>query len=1043
MGHGDFSLIATNQALGPSFLNSSGQVQCGTPASPISYGTAPGSCVSWNPFIPAGSTGEGALSSSNVQQFLFPYFHDTGRTKTTDYSASLTGSVFTLPAGDLSVAAGFEYRREDGNFVPDAFSQAGVSSNLSSGPIRGSYNVKEYYVEVDIPLLKDQPFARELTLDLAARHSRYNTFGSTTNPKYSLTWRPIDELLVRGTFAKGFHAPSIHDLFGGISGTFDYHTDPCSINQEAGSNPAVAQRCSTGFGGQAPVPTNYKQLGQGGIVCTSFPCQTGTQFFSGASPTLQPETAISRTAGLVYSPTWVWIPGKLDLTLDWYKIRINNAMTGDSVSSMLNDCYVLGVASRCSSLLFARDPTTGALNYALRGLKNAGWEEAEGWDFGVRYLLPQTSFGLFRLTWNTTYVSQLNYKADNSPATPVSPSNSWGGNFRIRSNASLDWSLGDFGATWTTRYYSSMRERCSWDNTPQGGPECNMPGYVLNNVVFNVNRTGANTFHDAQFRYTAPWKGTISVGVNSVFGHWAAPMYSNPSSQYAYYGGFDVGRFYYLYLRYNQKFRDPRQEVFNRAAPQTGPLFSPRLMFRGCIPPHAPIDVSLGGSCRYPCAASIQCRSKAGQLRLVPPPFTERPVVQRRAHLRRAQGRAGRRIAGDVGAARFPIQPAEAEHLAQGGFRFAHQSVIGHIQDRARHDPVPVRQHAPIIVVVLRQRTEVVAVGAGVAEVSAPVGETRIHRIAHQVEDRRTRQRGMDRRGQNPVGRLLVDKEPPAVCTPLRSGKIAAAKFDVIETGQARQQRVALGVPGVGHPVQLRAEVHQLACHRDLRMIAEHAFEQGGAGTRHADDEDGRRGRCSTGVARHIHVPPHRQEPVQPRVMARGLTTQARVHQRVRMCQRVPCFAIAVQILQSLVARKLEGCPIGTMRRRGGRARFDHGEVVVIRRLLAQPHQRHRDPATHGRFGEACSQFDFGLLDQAVDHQRFAAMETQGGGLVAEGLGLVQQGQRLDMLLQSFAQGRQSHQRQRVLAIDFRRAIQTFARRNTLARFQQHARNGT
>lgn len=553
IGHGDFSLIAANQALGPSFLNSSGVVQCGTTAAPIPYGTAPGSCIPWNPLIPAGTVGPGSLTgNSALQAFLFPYFHDTGTTKTTDYAANVTGSVFTLPAGDLAVAAGVEYRREDGNFVPDAFSQSGISTNLSSGPTRGSYNVKEYYVEVDIPLLKDMPLAHELTLDLAARHSRYNTFGSTTNPKYSLTWRPIQDLLVRGTFAKGFHAPSIHDLYGGISGTFDYYTDPCSINQEAGSNPAVAQRCTSGFGGQAAAPANYKQIGQGGLVCATFPCQTGTQFFSGASPTLKPETAISRTAGLVYSPKFAWIPGNLDLSVDWYDIRITNAMVGDSVSSMLDDCYVLGVASRCSSLLFTRDPSTGALNYALRGLKNAGWEQAEGWDFGVGYQLPQTSFGLFKLTWNTTYVSKLDSKADNAPTTPISPSNSWGGNFRIRSNASVDWQMGAFGATWTTRYYSSMREKCSWNNTSAGGPECDMPGYILNNVVLNVNRTGANTFHDMQVRYSAPWKGTISFGVNNVFNHWAAPMYSNPNSQYPYYGGFDIGRFYYL--RYNQKF---------------------------------------------------------------------------------------------------------------------------------------------------------------------------------------------------------------------------------------------------------------------------------------------------------------------------------------------------------------------------------------------------------------------------------------------------------------------------------------------------------
>ena len=137
-------------------------------------------------------------------------------------------------------------------------------------------------------------------------------------------------------------------------------------------------------------------------------------------------------------------------------------------------------------------------------------------------------------------------KPDDEPTTPVSPFTSWGGNFRIRSNASLDWTLVDFGATWTTRYYSSMKEECSFEE------ECNQPGHYENGIVIDVNRTGANTFHDVQLRYNAPWKGTFSVGANNLFNHFGAPMYSGPNSQYSYYGGFDIGRFYYL--RYQQTF---------------------------------------------------------------------------------------------------------------------------------------------------------------------------------------------------------------------------------------------------------------------------------------------------------------------------------------------------------------------------------------------------------------------------------------------------------------------------------------------------------
>jgi len=545
VNRGDFSLIAVNRAIGPSFLNAAtGRVECGTPTAPIPYGTAPGSCIPWNPLIPAGSTGPGALqNNAALQQYLFPYYNSTGQVTTHDYSANITGSIFTLPAGDLAVAAGYEYRNEKGNFIPDAFSQAGISTNLASGPTRGAYNVKEYYLEVDVPVLRDMFLARELSFNVAGRYSKYSSFGDTTNGKFSLTWRPIDDLMVRGNYAQGFRAPTIADLYGGISGTFDYYTDPCDPNREAGPNAAVSARCRSGFGGQPGVPANFHQTNQSGVPCTVFPCQTATQFFAGASPTLQPETSTTKTLGVVYSPHWV---EGLDLSLDWYRIHINGAMRGDSVTSMLRDCYVLGVASRCSSQLFQRDPTTGVLSYALRGLKNAGWVDTEGYDLGVNYRLPEFSFGRFAIHWNTTYVSKLNSKADNQPTTPIDPSNSFGGDFRIRSNASLEWTLGDFGATWMTRYYSSMKEECSYDD------ECNLPNYVSNGVATPLNRVGSSVFHDVQARWNAPWNATVSVGVNNLFKHWAGPSYSGPNSQYSYYGGFDIGRFYYL--RYDQKF---------------------------------------------------------------------------------------------------------------------------------------------------------------------------------------------------------------------------------------------------------------------------------------------------------------------------------------------------------------------------------------------------------------------------------------------------------------------------------------------------------
>ncbi|RAO76478.1 TonB-dependent receptor plug domain-containing protein [Dyella jiangningensis] len=538
-GHGDFSLVAAGKALGPSFMGSDGKVHCGTAANPIA------GCVPWNPLLPYGQAGAGSLADSDLQSFLFPEFHDLGKTTTTDYTANIAGTLFALPAGEIGVAAGVEHRQEDGRFVPDAFNQAGLSSGLAATTTKGKYSVDEAYIEFDVPLLKDMTMARELSVDVATRYSNYDNFGSTTNSKASLKWKPIDDLLVRGSWAQGFRAPTISDLYGGAGSSFESYIDPCDTKSGAAKgNPAVAARCTGGFGGQTPVAANFVQLGQAGIACTTYPCQTNYAFTNGSNANLTPETATTRTLGLIYSPHYV---EGFDVSLDWYKIRIENVISTDSVQNILDDCYQAGIASRCSG--FSRDASTGVITNMFYGLTNKGWEETAGYDFGVNYRFSFDSIGQFATRWNTTYVDYLNVKSDNNPSTKVQPFTGMGANFRVRSNLTVDWTRGIFGASWTVRYYSGMTEKC----VAVAMAECNDPNHI--DPFYGVQpmrHVASTTFNDVQFRWTLPWKGIVSVGANNVFDKEGPIMYSKPNSSFVYYGGFDIGRFYYL--KYTQRF---------------------------------------------------------------------------------------------------------------------------------------------------------------------------------------------------------------------------------------------------------------------------------------------------------------------------------------------------------------------------------------------------------------------------------------------------------------------------------------------------------
>ncbi|MGB0135062.1 TonB-dependent receptor plug domain-containing protein, partial [Dokdonella sp.] len=448
---GNFNLANVAAGTGPSFLNALGAVQCGTEANPIPYS----SCIPFNPLLPFGTVGEGGLTDNEaLQNYLFQEEHSTGKTETTSYTANITGNLFAMPAGDFAFAAGLEHRKEEGKFVPDPLAQTGGSTNLSAGPTGGQYSVDEVYLEFQIPVLADMAFAQELTFDVATRYSDYDTFGDTLNSKAGFRWKPIDELLFRGTWAEGFRAPTIANLYGGGSQTFSFFTDPCDVrfggSQDA--NSPTRANCRADLG---PLADTYQQLAQGFNPSTTSSAQTPVAFTNGSNPFLQPETSTSRTLGVVWSPNF---SEGLNMSLDWWKIRVDNTIVADSPNQILNDCYNDGIAARC--LLFTRDPNLGYVSNLRFGSRNAGYRETEGYDLGVNYRYETENWGTFGTQWNTTYTVRDEFISTNESGIPTQLVAFSGGTFRNRSTLNLSWDKGDFGVGWNIRYYSAIKEDC-------------------------------------------------------------------------------------------------------------------------------------------------------------------------------------------------------------------------------------------------------------------------------------------------------------------------------------------------------------------------------------------------------------------------------------------------------------------------------------------------------------------------------------------------------------------------------------------------------
>lgn len=534
---GNLNLLNLKNALGPSFMNADGVVQCGTAAAPIPTSQ----CTPFNIL--------GGPSASTPAALNYVMANETTQYGSTilSWTANATGSIYTLPAGDLGVAIGAEYRKVTGYDHPDQLAAAGYTTDLAGNPTDGGYNVKEAYAELDIPILKGVPFAEQLNLNLASRYSDYSNFGSTTNSKVSFTWKPVKDILTRGTWAQAFRAPTVGDTFGGGSQTFDTYLDPCDSSYGAAkSDPAVAARCAA-----AGVPTGFRQVNQAGSPVSAGGAQGIAPFYAGAgNASLKPETATTKTLGIIFSPSQ--LPGA-SVSVDWYRIELKDAITALGAQDVLNNCYVQNDPTYCTSIV--RDPATGMVTSLARGNTNIGGLLTEGWDIGGTYIFPTTPYGKFSLNLDGTYLSKWKQKPSND-ADWVDYTGEYE-YYRVKANLALDWSMGPWSARFMTRYYGSIKDQC-WntpDDTGAGGVDCNDPTGTADWGT-GVNHKHELIYNDLNVTWQAPWKGTISVGVNNIFDIKPMIVYQaallGTSSASSVDPNLPIDRFFYV--RYSQKF---------------------------------------------------------------------------------------------------------------------------------------------------------------------------------------------------------------------------------------------------------------------------------------------------------------------------------------------------------------------------------------------------------------------------------------------------------------------------------------------------------
>jgi len=345
----------------------------------------------------------------NYLRITNPNF-DTFEVRSAD--VGLNGSLFQLPAGPVSLAAGAELRTERLENIGTQLNRDGQIVGGSQGSDTfGDRRLHSYYAELNVPLLKDS-VAGSLEVQLAARHEDYSDFGQTTKPKVAAVWRPIPEVLVRGSFGESFLAPNLAYLYTSQSVSFTANALPDPLRP---GDPA----------------TQIRQFG-------------------GGNPGLQPEETKVTYGGVVLQP-FTRRQGSLFRDLSFGVDYIRYEQT--DLIARLTANQILGNLAAFGNLVIRNNPapgeTVGTINGVLATWQNLSTADYAAWDFNARWVLPKTRFGQFRLDLTATYAETIEGTGSTGAAFDTD------GNYSFplwRGNATIAWSHEDWSASLHTTY---------------------------------------------------------------------------------------------------------------------------------------------------------------------------------------------------------------------------------------------------------------------------------------------------------------------------------------------------------------------------------------------------------------------------------------------------------------------------------------------------------------------------------------------------------------------------------------------------------------
>ncbi len=327
--------------------------------------------------------------------------------------------LFSLPAGDVGVASGVEFRREtqlddrdkriDGTITfTDPISGVVLSDLINSSinpDTKGHRSVASTYIEFAAPLVSPEmniPLVHRLDLQLAGRYEHYSDFGSTAKPKVAGAWDIVDGFRIRGSWAKGFRAPNLEQINATVVSRSNTRTDYafCEADLRAGRISAFSA-CSRS------ALTTARRAG---------------------NPDLNPEESETISYGVVLEPKFIpEVFGRLTFTADYWKVKQKGLIGVFGEGNALILDYLLRQSGSSNPNVVRAAPTADDVAaFAGTGLTAAGQvlyvndkytnlqpQDVEGLDLGLMYRLSTDKLGDFDLSVNAAHL--IKYYQSPSP----------------------------------------------------------------------------------------------------------------------------------------------------------------------------------------------------------------------------------------------------------------------------------------------------------------------------------------------------------------------------------------------------------------------------------------------------------------------------------------------------------------------------------------------------------------------------------------------------------------------------------------------------